>query len=568
MSADTSSARERSLGRALAQDLFLAAICAGAAALLFAPIDGVPAIALAAEWFGVVGPAPAIWTEPTLPYLVGVSLALLVLASRRVVDHRQEKSRRDVLAGLVAEAKRLDLATGLPNDAYLTEEVSRRVKRIERRGGAIALLHVDIDSLDSTEGVAIGREAILRHVAKIAKSALRSDDVVAKTGGDSFVIVGDQTVGDEDVGVFAERLIERLEEPFVVDRRERRLDVTIGVALHSGTSKCPTIEPSRLIMNAEIALDRAKSVQAANGAKRYEIYADPRRGDRGDAGAFASDLTRALRGDEIEPHYQLVFDAKTQDPVAVEALARWRHPKRGVTPPSEFLPLATELGLARDVDAAVMAQAVADFAGHGFGDHGLRRLSLNVSPARLADESLAPALRKTETRPFTLAFELNEADLPNPLSDAFLDRLAALKGCGVDIDIDDFGAGAASIRTLLEIRPARIKLDRSLIEPLAGDDPDAHRTVKAIVDLATSLGVQVVAKGVATRDHVDAVAAAGVTSMQGFALARPLPADALGAFIGKENWRDGADAAVEAFLDHRVAPAPTPAPASPPTASP
>lgn len=563
MSLGTTPSRTRSAGRMLAQDLFLTAFCIIAVGYGLIWLDGAPAVERAAAGLGLETIVSLEAAAPALPFLLAAPLAMFVLLWRRLADHAAERRRRARLEAEAAAAKRIDIATGLPNEAFMTEEVARRLKRIERRGGAIALLRVAADDASGVEAGASDRERILAHTVKAAKASLRSDDLLVRAG-DGFAIIGDQGV-DDDAAAFAGRLADRLQEPFAISGRERRLDVAIGVATHSATSKCPSVAPEHMIMNAEIALDRARR---GDRAERCAVYASAGRGEADGTRTFADELARGLENDEFEPYYQLQFDARTQDVVAAKALARWRNPKRGVLSPAEFLPLADEVGLAASIDAAILAAALKDQSAYAFRDLGVRRLSVNVSPARLADATLIASLRAAGPRDVSLAFELDEADVAAPLSQALSERIAALKGCGVEIDIHDFGAGVASIRTLLDVRPARIKLGRAFVEAIDAADADVMTASKAIVELAAALDVGVVATGVSTSERADALAAIGVEAAQGFAFARPMPADALAAFVEQKSWRRTAGDAVEELRALRVEPAAMAAPASPPTASP
>ncbi len=306
------------------------------------------------------------------------------------------------------------------------------------------------------------------------------------------------------------------------EAHECRLGMSIGIAGAFGNA----VDRKRLLVNADLALYRAKSL----GRNRFEFYTAALQAEILNAKQTADSIVRGLERGEFIPYYQLQFDARSYEVVGVEALARWRHPTRGVVAPAEFIAMAEELTVIGAIDRAVLEQALAQF--RRWRDLGLRvpRFSVNVSLRRLHDEGLLQGLRDLHIEPGVLSFELVETIYLDERDDRFSRTIDQIKALGIDIEIDDFGTGYASIVSLTKLKPRRLKIDRQLVTPIVHSDAQ-RRLVQSIVDIGRSLDIEIVAEGVETMEHARLLRELGCDILQGYAFAKPMAGEDLERFM-------------------------------------
>jgi EAL domain-containing protein (putative c-di-GMP-specific phosphodiesterase class I) len=243
-----------------------------------------------------------------------------------------------------------------------------------------------------------------------------------------------------------------------------------------------------------------------------------------------------LERGEFTPFYQPQFDARTHQIVGVEALARWRHPTRGVVAPAEFIAPAEELAVIGAIDRAVLEQALAQFRSWRTRGFRLPRFSVNVSLRRLHDDDLLRELRSLNIEPGILSFELVESIYLDERDDRFSRTIDQLKALGVDIEIDDFGTGYASIVSLTKIKPRRLKIDRQLVTPIVRSESQ-RRLVQSIVEIGRSLDIEIIAEGVETMEHARLLRDIGCNILQGFAFAKPMSGEDLERFMAARAQR-------------------------------
>lgn len=424
-----------------------------------------------------------------------------------------------------------DSLTGLPNRRFLDEILKRHVTTGFDESGSIALLHIDLDrfkQINDTLGHPAG-DAILIHVADVLRASCRQDDFVARIGGDEFVIVCSAVAGHAFLSTLAERLIARMREPVDYEGHQCRIGVSIGIA----AEYAPDIDAGRLLINADIALYRAKG----RGRNRLEFFSEELQAEVINTKRVADEILVGLERHEFIAYYQPQFCAKTHDIVGVEALARWCHPQLGLSTPDKFLAVAEDLNVVATLDRMMLEQAMADL------DHwdqiGLKvpRASVNVSHKRLHDASLIAGLKLLDLSPGRIAFELVESIYLDE-SDAIVAwNIDQIKELGIDVEIDDFGTGYASIVSLQKLRPARLKIDRQLVHPIITDKAQ-RQLLTSIIDIGKSMGIEVVAEGVETMEHAAILRDLGCDILQGYAFARPMSRDDLEAFLISERWRD------------------------------
>ncbi|MCV0397618.1 MAG: EAL domain-containing protein [Rhizobiaceae bacterium] len=409
-----------------------------------------------------------------------------------------------------------DPLTGLPNRRSLDETLA--AVRAAEPGGAVALLHLDLDrfkQINDTLGHAAG-DAMLVHTATVLRDKAGADDLVARVGGDEFVMLCRSAADEYRLALRAERLVDAMRQPVPFEGHECRFGVSIGIA--SGTTG-PHFDPAKLMVDADIALYRAKS----RGRNRFEFFTASLEAEIVQTKRLADEILSGLERGEFVAWYQPQVCARTFAVTGYEALARWNHPERGVLPPAAFLKIAEELNVVSAIDRVVLEQALVQrqvWSRAGLGD---LRVSVNVSARRLAEDDLIGSLRQMNIPKNALSFELVESIFLDEGDEVIAWNVDRVKDLGIDVEIDDFGTGYASIVSLLKLKPRRLKIDRQLITPIAGA-PGQRHLVQSIIEIGKSLDIEVVAEGVETLEHARLLRKMGCDLLQGYAFSKPLNA--------------------------------------------
>lgn len=408
-----------------------------------------------------------------------------------------------------------DYLTGLPNRRCLEAnlEVWRSGKQSFNEG--LAILHIDLDrfkQINDTLGHGAG-DLMLQHVSSILTGCLRAGELAARIGGDEFVLALNRVVDESELARLAEDIIAAIRKPVWHDGHECRIGASIGIACATGTE--PDVR--QLLQNADIALYNAKN----NGRNRHEFYTPMSRTALAHAQRLASELMRALEADQLVPYYQLQFDARTRKVVGAECLVRWNHPRLGLIGPDRFLATAEECGVLAQVDKIMLAKAVSDLEGWRQQGFDVPKVSVNVSSKRLSDPDLAEGLSSMAIRPGSVAFEILESVFLDRQDETVMRNLEALRRLDIDIEIDDFGTGHASIVGLLNLKPRTLKIDRQLIKDLPTSQ-EQRVLVMSIIQIARSLKIKVTAEGVETEEHARILKRLGCDVLQGFGLSKPL----------------------------------------------
>ncbi|WP_176083306.1 EAL domain-containing protein [Martelella sp. HB161492] len=421
-----------------------------------------------------------------------------------------------------------DYLTGLPNRNYLEAELQRRLEIASANTTGIALLHIDIfgfKSINDTHGHVTG-DNILRSAASMLRFLCRHNDFVARVSGDEFIMIANYKDDSAALVALARRIIAELSKPVRTSDGDERPGGSIGIAL----SEVPVaLSATELMQNADIALLRAKSM----GRNCVALFDSIERQRATQEKARADALLRAIDRDEFIPFYQPQFDASTGRISGIEVLARWRKPDGTVASADSFIPLADALNAMGMIDARILETAVKDHK--RFVAEGLKppHISVNLTPRRLSDPALIDSLIALGVTPGMLTFELLESTFLDRYDDTCAFNLKEFGNLGIAIEVDDFGTGYTSIVSLLKVAPSALKIARELIFPLV-EKPDQRQIVKAIVDIAQALGIRVIAEGVETEKHAEILRSLGCDALQGFALARPVPADTLETLLRNE----------------------------------
>ena len=417
-----------------------------------------------------------------------------------------------------------DALTGLPNRRYLDRLLERHAKRSMPDAGNMALLHIDLDGfkqINDTLGHIAG-DAMLVHVAGLLRDNIGPDQFAARVGGDEFVIACPGEIRAERLQALAGRLIEAIRQPVPHQGNLCRLGASIGIAVEGGGD----FNAQRVLINADVALYQAKG----RGRNRHEFFSAELQEEIASEKRIADDILRGIEQNEFVPHYQPLVDATTFEIVGLEALARWNHPIDGLLAPFRFLKIAERLDVLGAIDHMILEHSIRDLEGWQALGVNVPSVSVNVTFQRLTDEKLLPGLRGLNIRPGTISFEFLESIFLDDLDHKVAGTIDELRQLGIAIDVDDFGTGHTSIVSLLKLSPRRLKIDRQLVSPVA-ESPEQRRLIAAIVDIGASLGIAVVAEGVETLQQAAILRDLGCDALQGYAFARPMPADRVADWI-------------------------------------
>jgi len=419
-----------------------------------------------------------------------------------------------------------DGLTGLANRALFRDHLAQAQARARRDGRAPSVLFVDVDNFKSVNdslGHAAGDE-LLREVARRLRANIREQDLAARLGGDEFAVLVPAT-GEEGAGRAAQRILNACRQPFAVGGRRLRVSVSVGVA--SGTE-----EPDELVRHADLAMYEAK----AAGKDGVESYAPRMQVAAVRRLELEADLREAIARDELFLQFQPLVRLATDRVAGVEALVRWRHPRRGVVPPCDFIPLAEQTGLIHPIGRWVLQQACAQAAAWAgrFPELGM---GVNISARQLADPGfhaeLQDVLATTGLPPRTLVLELTETALMHDV-EASIQQLCRAKELGVQVAVDDFGTGYSSLQYLLRLPLDVLKMTRAFVERI--DGPAHEQAIgRTILDLGRSLGLSVVGEGIERPGQLHRLRELGCSLGQGFLLARPMDAPALERLLEAED---------------------------------
>ncbi len=464
-----------------------------------------------------------------IPTLDGTPSRYLVGLSEDVTEQRSFEQR-------ISHIALHDALTGLPNRAYFTGHVG---KLLEPGGRDFALLYVDIDHfkhVNDSMGHPAG-DALLSEVAQRLRALIGPADMVARLGGDEFAITimldGDPAVA----AIFAGRVRDVFAAPFEIEGVQEHVNCSIGIAL----APLHGDDVNVLLRNADLALYAAKGA----GRSTFRIYESAMRSHAEKRHALTLELRRALSDGEFELHFQPVVALSDNTVSGFEALLRWRHPERGLIMPAEFIPVAEETGLIAGIGDWVIAEACRTAA--GWPRH--IKVALNLSPAQFRQTGLLAtviaALGATKLDPRRLECEITETVLLTD-SKQNLQTLHGLRQLGVRIAMDDFGTGYSSLSYLRSFPFDKIKLDKSFVSGLE-TDPGCLAIARAVTGLGSGFNLTTTAEGVETQAQYDRLCREGFDEVQGYLIARAMPAAEVPAFIARHARR--AKAVDEALLD-------------------
>ncbi|HET9443426.1 MAG TPA: EAL domain-containing protein, partial [Acidimicrobiales bacterium] len=443
----------------------------------------------------------------------------------------RDVSERKAFERRLTEQAFHDALTGLANRSLFSNRLEHALGRRHRRPDAVAVIFIDLDdfkTVNDSLGHAAG-DALLVEVAQRLTTVLRPGDTTARLGGDEFAVMIDE-IDDPTIPVsVAERVLEQLRSPFLLDGKEVDVSASLGIAV--ATDGATTAED--LLRNADIAMYMAKS-RTQGG---YEVFEARMHDSALQRLNLKADLQRALEHDELVLHYQPIYDLATGRPAGFEALVRWQHPERGLLGPGEFIPLAEESGLIVSLGRRVLEMACRQ-ARRWYAVHGAT-MSVNLSRKQLTHpalvEDVAAILACAGLPPEAVTLEITESLVMHDV-DATVAVLHQLRRLGVRIAIDDFGTGYSSLATLRHLPVDVLKIDKAFVDGIATSQEDLI-LVSTVVELARGLGMATVAEGIEDEAQLAALKAVGCSHGQGYHLSRPVPAAQADAVIARTPTR-------------------------------
>jgi diguanylate cyclase (GGDEF)-like protein/PAS domain S-box-containing protein len=440
--------------------------------------------------------------------------AMVLAVTRDITRHKQTEERLSFLANY-------DTLTGLPNRRLFTDRLQQAMIEAERHERLVGVVFLDLDrfkNINDTLGHDAGDE-VLKAVAERLTGTVRRGDTVARLSGDEFTLVLADMGHIDDAARVAQKILDIFATPFRVAGRELHVTASIGITVFPFDVQ----DVSSLLRNADTAMYRAKE----SGFNTFRFYSADMTVKAANNLALENDLRVAIEREELVLHYQPLVDCRTGVITAVEALVRWLHPRRGLLSPDQFIPLAEETGLIRPLGDWVLREACRQARRWQLMKGCGLRVGVNFSPEQLHGRDAArlvdKVLKESGLPPDSLDLEITESVLLERDSGT-LDALNRLNDLGVALTIDDFGTGYSSLAYLKRYPIAALKVDRSFTRDIVHDPDDAAIT-QAIISVARTLGLHVVAEGVETAEQREFLRGCGCDSVQGYYFSRPLPAE-------------------------------------------
>ena len=417
-----------------------------------------------------------------------------------------------------------DPLTGLPNRFFLGSYLDSAIERASRNDSMLALLFIDLDlfkPVNDSLGHSVG-DIVLQKVAKRIVANLRESDTVTRWGGDEYVVVLEGSYAPENFSIVASNIIAALKEPYIIDDNEIYISSSIGIStLADIVSKTPT---SELLRNADTAMYQAKKL----GGDQYYFYDKEITLAIQQQAYLEGEMRAALEKKEFKLHYQAKFSTADSQIDSVEALIRWHHPVKGLIPPDQFIPIAEKTGLIIPISEWVLETACRQ-ALKWFEEGRPTQVAVNISAIQINKGSLkkdiSTILAKIGLPAQLLEIELTESLLIDNVA-TITSLLEEISQLGVSIAIDDFGTGFSSLSYLTQFPVNRLKIDRCFVQKIQSNTAD-RRLIKAIVALAHSIDLDVVAEGVESEEQLEYLKKIKCDTVQGYLLAKPCDANEL-----------------------------------------
>ncbi|OMH37600.1 hypothetical protein BGP75_08950 [Motiliproteus sp. MSK22-1] len=448
------------------------------------------------------------------------SIRGVIEVARDVTDHLalldEVKQQKDHLQHLAHH----DSLTNLPNRVLFLDRLELAISKAHRSGFQVAVLFVDLDrfkEINDTLGHAFG-DRVLKDASRRFRNCIREDDTVARLGGDEFTFISETLNDPRHAAFVAQKLIQSLEAPFIIDNHPFFLTASIGISLYPQDGE----SAQTLLRNADAAMYKAKD----EGRNTFHFYTENMTEQAFERMFLETSLRQGLQNSELVVYYQLQVNAVTGQTTGMEALVRWQHPELGLVPPDKFIPLAEETGLIIPLGEQVMATACKQMVEWRRQKLFSGKVAVNLSVKQISSEALLTTLKatllKTGCKAEWLELEVTEGFLMKD-PEKSIDIMNSIRALGVELAIDDFGIGYSSLAYLKRFPVTRLKIDRSFVRDVP-KDPDDNAITRAVIALGRSLNLNVIAEGVETEEQKEFLIEEGCEEVQGYLFSRPVVA--------------------------------------------
>ncbi|MBL0709013.1 MAG: EAL domain-containing protein [Sulfurimonas sp.] len=413
-----------------------------------------------------------------------------------------------------------DALTGLPNRMLFQDRLLQGMEKSKRHSTQLALFFIDLDrfkQINDSLGHEVG-DKVLQEVALRLKKTTRDEDSIARLGGDEFTIVMEDLARGENASVLARKILNTLSEALYIDEHTLYVSCSIGISLFPQDST----DSGKLIMYADAAMYKAKD----EGKNNFQFYSSDMTNLAMKKVTLEVGLRKAIKNEEFIVYYQAQVDAVSGRTTGMEALVRWNHPDDGLISPALFIPIAEETGLIIELDQWVMKTAMNQFS--SWYAQGLTPgvLAMNLSIKQLQKKGFISMFKglmeETKCKAEWIELEVTESQIMTHPEDA-IKILTKISELGIELAVDDFGTGYSSLSYLKKLPINKLKIDQTFVRGLPDDEEDAGIT-KAVIALAKSLSLRIIAEGVETKEQKDFLVENGCKSIQGYFYSKPIPA--------------------------------------------
>ena len=432
-----------------------------------------------------------------------------------------------------------DELTGLPNRSLFRQALDKALQRAERSGKMLSILFFDLDRFKNIND-SLGHDAgdeVLRAVAERLTACVRKIDMVARFGGDEFAVLTEGLTAEDQASTVARKILEALSKPMILAGRQYRPAASIGISTYPTDGR----DVQSLLKNADIAMYRAKE----EGRGTFQFYSEMLNTHSVQRLEFESNLSSALNNHEFVLYYQPKVDLATGRVTGLEALVRWISPQLGLVPPGDFISIAEETGLIVPLGRWVAQTACVQNRAWQKGGLPPLRIAINISARQMADKGLvqfiSDTVRKTGLTVDSLELEITESAVMSNQEHAEK-VLNELKALGFHLTMDDFGTGYSSLAYLKRFPFDSVKIDQSFVRGIP-ESKDDEAIVEAIIAMARSLRLKVVAEGVETKEQFDFLRQLGCDQIQGYYFSKPIPSNEVVMLLYKSMTREAAAAA-------------------------
>jgi len=453
----------------------------------------------------------------------------IIESARDVTEHLETRDELESQKDILHHQAHHDALTGLPNRILFNDRLEQGIERSKRNKSGLALFFIDLDhfkEINDSLGHTIGDE-VLKSVTHRLSKIIRKEDTLARLGGDEFTVIIEGLEQSEDASLLAEKIIDVLVEPIIVDENTLYVSSSIGISLYPEDGE----NAQDLLKYADAAMYKAKE----EGRNNFQFYSAEMTELALERVVMEASLREALKNEDFMVYYQPQVNAQSNTLIGMEALVRWQHPTEGLVCPMNFIPLAESTGLIIELDRFVMKTAMTQMAKWYAKGSNPGVLALNLSLRQLQKKdfisTLENMIQETGCKPEWVELEVTEGQIMSNPEEA-IRVLTKINALGITLSVDDFGTGYSSLAYLKKLPIGKLKIDRSFVQELPGDEEDAAIT-RSVIALAQSLNLNVIAEGVETKEQKEFLIENGCEDIQGYFYGKPMPKEEMEVLLDK-----------------------------------